>query len=86
MLAEAMATMEGENLMPTGPRGEKRPADMVGAAVMVARLSVGDATEAHTKASGRVRSGHAGAKARVEATTGERRREIAKKAAEARWA
>ena len=72
--------------MPTGPRGEKRPADMVGAAVMVARLSVGDIAEAHTQPSGRVRSGRAGAKARVEATTSERRQEIARKAAEARWA
>ena len=72
--------------MPKGPRGEKRPADMVGTAVMVARLSVGDATESHTKPSGRVRSGHAGAKARVEATTSEQRRDIARKAAEARWA
>jgi hypothetical protein len=72
--------------MPTGPRGEKRPADMVGSAVMVARLSVGDATEAHIQPSGRVRSGHAGAKARVENTTSERRQEIARKAAEARWA
>ena len=28
--------------MPKGPRGEKRPADAVGAAVRVARISVGD--------------------------------------------
>ena len=72
--------------MPTGPRGEKRPADMVGAAVMVARLSVGDSAEPHTKPSGRIRSGHAGAKARVENTTSERRKEIGRKAASARWA
>lgn len=72
--------------MPTGPRGEKRPADMVGAAIMVARLSVGYTTEAHTQPSGRVRSGHAGAKARLKATTTEQRQNIARKAAEARWA
>ena len=71
--------------MPSGPRGEKRPADMVGAAVMVARLSVGDATEVHAKPSGRVRSGYAGATARFESTTSERRQEIARKAAGARW-
>ena len=71
--------------MPTGPKGERRPADMVGAAVMVARLSVGDVTEAHSKPSGRVRSGHAGAKARVENMTSERRQEIARKAAAERW-
>ena len=72
--------------MPSGPRGEKRPADMVGAAVMVARLSVGDSTESLKAPTGRVRSGHAGAKARVENTTNERRQEIARKAASARWA
>jgi len=31
--------------MPRGPKGEKRPADVIGAAVMVARLSVGDLQE-----------------------------------------
>ncbi len=72
--------------MPTGPRGERRPADVIGVAVAVARLSVGDETETLSTPSGRVRSGHAGAKARIENTTSERRQEIARKAAEARWA
>ena len=72
--------------MPSGPQGERRPADVIGCAVAVARLSVGDNAESLKAPSGRVRSGHAGAKARVENTTSERRREIAKKAAEARWA
>ena len=71
--------------MRTGPRGEKRAANMVGSAVMVARLSAGDITEVHTKPPGRVRSGYAGAKARVERTTAEQRTEIAHKAATARW-
>jgi hypothetical protein len=31
--------------MPKGPRGEKRPADAIGAAIKVARLAVGDETE-----------------------------------------
>ena len=35
--------------MPKGPRGEKRPADVVGAAVMVARISVGDTEDAVRK-------------------------------------
>lgn len=72
--------------MPTGPRGERRRADVIGCAVAVARLSVCDDAEALKTPPGRVRSGHAGAKARVENTTGERRQEIARKAAEARWA
>ena len=72
--------------MPTGSRGERRPADVIGCAVTVARLSVGDDAEALKTPSGRVRSGHAGAKARVKNTTGEQRKAIGRKAAEARWA
>ena len=52
---------------------------------MVARLSVGDITEPLKAPSGKVRSGHAGAKARADSLTVERRQEIAKKAAAARW-
>jgi hypothetical protein len=29
--------------MPKGPNGEKRPADMIGAAVMVAKIATGQA-------------------------------------------
>jgi len=72
--------------MPTGPQGQKRPADVIGAAVMVARLSVGDEAETLVQPSGRVRSGQAGAKARAEALTAEQRSEIARKASGARWA
>lgn len=71
--------------MPTGPQGQKRPADVIGAAVMVARLSVGDDAETLAQPSGRVRSGHAGAKARTEALTADQRRDIARKGADARW-
>ena len=75
-----------EKVVAAGPQNQKRPADVIGCAVAVARLSVGDDVEALKTPSGRVRSGHAGAKARVENTTGERRQEIARKAASARWA
>jgi len=71
--------------MPTGPKGEKRPADVVGAAVKIARISVGDEEEELKPPSGRVRSGHAGAAARTANLTPEDRRSIAKKAASARW-
>jgi hypothetical protein len=73
------------NPMPTGPRGERRPADVIGCAVAVARLSVGDATEATKEPSGRVRSGQAGAKARAEGMSKEDRSAVARKAAAARW-
>lgn len=71
--------------MPRGPRGEKRPADLVGCAITVARLSIGDMEEKVTQPSGKVRSGHAGARARAGKLTPAKRREIAKKAADARW-
>lgn len=71
--------------MPRGPRGENRPADVIGCAVAVARLSVGDEAETLKQPSGRVRSGHAGAKARADKLAPEKRQAIARKAAEARW-
>lgn len=71
--------------MAHGPRGEKRPADVIGCAVAVARLSVGDAEETPSHPSGRVRSGHAGAEARSDALSPQRKQEIAKLAASARW-
>jgi hypothetical protein len=71
--------------MPKGPRGEKRPADVIGAAVMVARLSVGDLQEATSEPSGKVRSGYSGARARAAKLTPEKRSEIARKAAGTRW-
>lgn len=71
--------------MPKEPKGEKRPADVIGCAVQVARLSVGLETEELREPSGRVRSGHAGAKARAESMSKEERSAVAKKAAMARW-
>ncbi len=71
--------------MPRGPKGEKRPADVVGCAVTVAKIATGEIVEIPKKPSGKVRSGMAGARARKAALTPERRRAIAKKAAEARW-
>ena len=76
--------MKGDR-MPRGPKGEQRPADVIGNAVMVGRLSVGLATEELKQPSGRVRSGHAGAKARAENMGKEERSAVAKKAASARW-
>ncbi len=69
--------------MATGPRGERRPANVVGGAVMVARIATGEIEEHTQDPSGKVRSGLAGAKARVEKTTSQQRSAIAKKAANA---
>ena len=69
--------------MPTG--GERRPVDAIGAAIMVAKIATGEVSESPKSKSGRTRSGGAGAKARTKSLTPKKRREIAKKAAAARW-
>ena len=71
--------------MPRGPQGQKRPADTVAAAIMVAKIATGELEEKLKQPSGKVRSGNAGAKARAEKLTAEERSAVAKKAAGARW-
>jgi hypothetical protein len=70
--------------MPRGPQGQKRPADVIGCAIMVAKIATGE-IEPDVPASGRVRSGKAGAAARLAAIGHNERKEIARKAATARW-
>jgi hypothetical protein len=71
--------------MPRGTSGERRPAYVIGCALTVARLSIGDMEEKLPQPSGKVRRGLAGAKERAENLTPEQRQEIARKAAGARW-
>ena len=71
--------------MPVGPQGQKRPADLIGCAVNVARIATGQAEDDRIKASGRTRSGQAGAEARAKKLPPERRSEIATTAAKRRW-
>jgi len=71
--------------MPKGPRGEKRPADSVGAAVKVAMIATGEIEDERYVSPGRARSGRAGSKARNEGLTVARRKEIAQSAADSRW-
>ena len=74
--------------MPKGPKGEKRPADAVGAAVMVAKIATGEIeedTDDDGKDKAAVELGRKGGQARAKKMTPERRREIARKAAQARW-
>ena len=71
--------------MPHGPQGQKRPADVAGCAVMVAKIATGEITDSSQEKSGRVRSGYAGAAARAAKLGKVRRSEIAKKAASSRW-
>jgi hypothetical protein len=71
--------------MPRGPRGEKRPADVIGAAVMVAKIATGEIEDTKGKAPGRAKGGLRGGKARAAALTPEQRSKIARDAAAARW-
>ncbi len=66
--------------MPKGPRGEKRPADAIGLAVMIGKIATGEIDDIPTPS-----RGSAGGKARSEKVTPERRSQIAQKAAAARW-
>ena len=70
--------------MPRGPQGQKRPADVIGAAVLVMKIATGEIAESPPK-SGRTRSGTAGAAARAKKLSSGERRAIAKKAALKRW-
>ena len=71
--------------MSKGPNGEKRPADAIGCAVMVAQIATGEQEDTGYVSKNRRKSGVAGAKARSEKLNKEERLEIAKKAANARW-
>lgn len=75
--------------MPTGPKGEKRPADAIARAVKVMRIATGEEPEdygdAPAKNAAAQELGRKGGKKRAEVVTAERRKEIAEKAAKARW-
>lgn len=71
--------------MPKGPQGQKRPADVIGNAVHIARIATGEEKETTLAQPAKRKSGLAGAKARAENTTPEDRKATAKKAAAARW-
>ncbi|MEO5939146.1 MAG: hypothetical protein ABIQ43_09075 [Sphingomonas sp.] len=74
--------------MPKGPRGEKRPADVVSNAVHVMRVLTGEADDEAPddgKDKAAQSMGRRGGAARAASMTPERRSEIAKKAAAKRW-
>ena len=74
--------------MPKGPQGQKRPADVVGNAVKVMRIATGEEDEEFEddgKDPAAKALGAKGGKARASKLTPERRRAIAKRAANARW-
>ena len=71
--------------MPKGPKGEKRPADVIGAAVMVAKIATGEIEEGQKPENPAAVLGRRGGAARAKKLTPEQRREIAKKGAATRW-
>jgi hypothetical protein len=73
--------------MPKGPKGEKRPADVIGNAIKIARMATGEEPKDgdETLSGAAAEMGRKGGKARASKLTPERRAEIAKTAAEKRW-
>jgi hypothetical protein len=74
--------------MPKGPKGQKRPADVIGNAVKVMRIATGEEAD-DVKDDGKDPAakslGSRGGKARAAKLSGKRKKEIAKVAAAARW-
>lgn len=73
------------NNMPKGPKGEKRPADVVGAAVHVAKIATGEIKEDTDITRPFRAGGKKGGNARAKKLTPEQRSDIARTAALARW-
>ena len=75
--------------MPKGPKGEKRPADVIGNAVKVMRIATGEEEEDTKTDDGKdkaaVSLGRKGGKARAAKMSPKQRAEIARKAAQSRW-
>ena len=71
--------------MPKGPRGERRPADVIGNAVKVMRIATGEEEERLPERSAAAELGSRGGKARAAKLSKKKRTEIARKAAKKRW-
>jgi hypothetical protein len=81
--------------MAKGPKGERRPDDPAQAAILAVRIALGEAAEELGAAPSTAKNpaavtlgslgGRKGGKARAAALSKERRREIAQRAAKARW-
>ena len=74
--------------MAKGPKGERRPADVNARAVMIAKIATGEVEDKVTddgKNAAAVALGRMGGKARAAGMSAKKRKDIAKKAAKARW-
>jgi hypothetical protein len=84
------SSQESTVIMPRGPKGEKRPADVIGTAVMVAKIATGEIEDTKPERDRRAAAlgamgGAKGGKARAAKLSPKQRSEAAKKAAQARW-
>ena len=71
--------------MPRGPQGQKRPADVIGNAVLIAKIATGEVEDTGYKQPAKAKSRRAAAAARAESLTTEERSNIAALAATKRW-
>jgi hypothetical protein len=75
--------------MPKGPKGQKRPAEVIGNAVTVMRILTGVEEGDYGAEDGKDKAaqslGQRGGNARAKALSAKKRAQIAKKAAAARW-
>lgn len=71
--------------MARGPKGEKRPADVIGNAVHVMRVATGEIEDDQSKTPNRAKGGKVGGRQRALNLSDEQRAEAARAAANARW-
>ena len=75
--------------MPKGPKGQTRPADVIGNAVTIMKIATGEIDESGKTDDGKskaaVELGRKGGRARAVKLTATRRKEIAEQAAKSRW-
>ena len=80
-------TVCGSKIVPKGPQGQKRPADVIGAAVMVGKIATGEVEDAKRDAGVEAnrKGGLKGGRARAAKLSPAKRKSIAQAAAKKRW-
>lgn len=75
--------------MPKGPQGQKRPADVIGAAILIGKIATGEVQEnvpnTQKKSMTAAEIGEKGGKARAAKLSTQERKQIAERAAKVRW-
>jgi hypothetical protein len=75
--------------MPKGPKGQNRPADVIGNAIRVAKIATGEEEDDFPADDGKDKAaqslGQRGGRARAKSLSAKQRSDIAKVAASSRW-